>query len=431
VHGDLAFPRGDLERTIKQLIDTPSFQRLRHIRQNGVTNLVFHGAEHSRFAHSMGVAWMAKRMLDAIKLNRGEQIIDEQAYEDTVLAALLHDVGHGPFSHTLEEILGECDIRFDHEHMTARLLTEDSSEIAHILERSSPGRPRRLVQFIDKTTQDPTRWYHTLVSSQLDADRLDYVLRDALMAGIDNHRPDITRLVNNLSVYNNKVVVDHRAVDVIESFLLALDHMYDAVYFHPKVRAAAVSLSAVMRHPSFRDASASPATRDPLERLLSDGQKIDLDTYIRVTDESVWSAIDRRRVAGAPDLVTLIDRLRRRELPREIELPRNNYKATNKIRDHAHKLLANENLLAGIDAKLLIIIDEPSRTSYKLYKPHEGAEQSILTWRRGDKSPRALEESQRTIVKILSEKFYKPRLFVPAEIHASLLSFCNANQSLS
>ena len=129
IHGDIEWPKSSFGELVSKLIDTPAFQRLRHIRQNGVTNLVFHGAEHSRFAHSIGVAWTAAKMLDAVERNSGEPIAT-QVREDTILAALLHDVGHGPFSHTLEEILGHE--HFDHEAMTVRFLTEPGSEIAQL-----------------------------------------------------------------------------------------------------------------------------------------------------------------------------------------------------------------------------------------------------------------------------------------------------------
>ncbi|NJK32570.1 MAG: HD domain-containing protein [Deltaproteobacteria bacterium] len=205
IHGHVAFA-GELGKTVKRLVDTPEFQRLRHIRQNGITNLVFHGAEHSRFAHSLGVAFTATRMLAAIQRN-SDLTLTEEEHDDTVLAALLHDVGHGPFSHTLEEILRELAVDFDHEAMTVRFMREGN--IASILEDSSVGRSVRLVEFIEKKKDDTrVRWWHSIVSSQLDADRLDYVQRDACMAGISNHRPDIPRLIEYLGVSDGRVIVD-------------------------------------------------------------------------------------------------------------------------------------------------------------------------------------------------------------------------------
>ncbi|MBC8133688.1 MAG: HD domain-containing protein, partial [Deltaproteobacteria bacterium] len=189
VHGDITFPRGRFQSLLEQVIDTELFQRLRGIRQTAVMNLVFHGAEHSRFTHSMGAAHVAGMMLESAAENSGFKV-SVAACEETVLAALLHDVGHGPFSHSLEEIIGAG---FAHERMTVRILTAPESEIHRLLAAYDPGLPDRLRAFIEHAPPGtPARhhWTHEIVSSQLDADRLDYLARDALMAGIRTHAFD-------------------------------------------------------------------------------------------------------------------------------------------------------------------------------------------------------------------------------------------------
>src|SRR5262245_59354376 len=158
IHGDIAYVRGDFQRLVEAILNTRMFQRLRHIRQNGVLNLVFHGAEHSRFAHAMGVAWVAGKIFDAAYQNTADASVcmdREREREDTILAALLHDVGHGPFSHTLEDILKSLSVKFDHEEMTKRILVEEGSEIAAVLGKRSA----RLVPFIDKKLREPSRWF--------------------------------------------------------------------------------------------------------------------------------------------------------------------------------------------------------------------------------------------------------------------------------
>lgn len=132
IHGDIKWPRNAFGALIRRVVDAPAFQRLRFIRQNAVTNLVFPGAEHSRFTHSVGVAWTASKMLDAITRNSAVEL-SEEIREDTILAALLHDIGHGPFSHTIEDILRQLGKRFDHETMTVRVLTEDGSRVHELL----------------------------------------------------------------------------------------------------------------------------------------------------------------------------------------------------------------------------------------------------------------------------------------------------------
>lgn len=416
IHGDIEWAKGEFGNLISQLIDTPAFQRLRHIRQNGVTNLVFHGAEHSRFAHSIGVAWTASKMLAAIERNSGCPLDDETRH-DTILAALLHDLGHGPFSHTLEEILGRR--HFDHEHMTVRFLTEPGSEVADLLETSSPGRPERLAQFIDKNRRTQPMWCHTVVSSQLDADRLDYIQRDARMAGIDNHRPDIQRLIGHLSRHENAIVVDHRAFDVIESMLLALDHLYGAVYFHRTVRAATTLLSAVMSRAATIAEHVLPEY-DPLLSLLQHKGAIQLSEYVRVNDATLWYHIDRWSRSDDDELRFYADRLRRRNLPKPLALP-GEYVKCAKLVTRAESLVRQT--FPHFDVKRLVVTDEPSRLNYKRYDAHSG--DSILTWERNATEPRRIEdiEEHRSIIPKVARKFYRSRLYVPTEVFDELRSF--------
>lgn len=417
IHGDMAFPTR-LWPHLTSLIDTPAFQRLRLIRQNGLTNLVFPGTEHSRFAHSLGVAWTASQMLDAIERNSGIELRDDER-DDTILAALLHDVGHGPFSHTLEEILKELDTEFDHEKMTKRILMEESAGIHSILEQSSTGRATRLVEFIDKEERTTTIWRHGIVSSQLDADRLDYVRRDAAMAGIDNHQPDVPRLVQNLGVVGEQVVVDRRALDVVESFLLALDHMYEAVYFHKTVRAASLLLTATLKRAANCMDWALPDARSPLRAIIERGQDVDISDYLRATDATVWVHLDDWRGNHDETLSCLATKLANRSFPRAIDYPSSK-------RD-GHKLYSKALELTrarfpSIDAEYLVDIDEPQRVSYKRYTGGEGPNQSIQIVNR-DGAPRAIEADDRSIVSKVAQKIYKDRLFVPIEIRDALLDF--------
>lgn len=416
IHGDIEWPKDDFGTLVSRLIDTPAFQRLRHVRQNGVTNLVFHGAEHSRFAHSVGVAWTAAKMLAAIERN-SQSPLDEQTQQDTILAALLHDLGHGPFSHTLEEILGRQN--FDHEDMTVRFLTEPKSEIAVLLDGSSSGRSERLAQFIDKRRRTQSLWCHSVVSSQLDADRLDYIQRDARMAGIDNHRPDIQRLIAHLSRHEDKIVVDHRAFDVIESMLLALDHLYGAVYFHRTVRAATTLLGAVMAR-ATAIAEQVLAKDDPLFSLLRDKGDIALADYVRVNDATVWYHLDRWSRSDDEELRFYADRLRRRRLPKPLAMPEG-FDKTKKLIEKAHERV--KATFPKFDANRLVTTDEPSRLNYKRYDADSGG--SILTWERNAKEPRRIEdiEEQRSILPKVARKFYRSRIYVPDEVHDELREF--------
>lgn len=417
VHGDLAFPR-ELGKVITKLIDTPAFQRLRHIRQNGVTNLVFHGAEHSRFSHSLGVAWTALRMLEAIQRNSGIELTLEQ-HDDTVLAALLHDIGHGPFSHTLEDVLRELGVSFDHEHMTKRLLLEPEPGLCEVL---GAQRSSRLVEFIDKKRRTTTHWWHGIVSSQLDADRLDYVRRDATMAGIDNHRPDIERLIENLGTFEDRIIAAHRAFDVVESYLLALDHMYESVYFHRAARAAAVLLSATLRRAKAILDMAIPDEGDPVRAILDKGQEVGLDSYVRATDASIWVHIERWQRSADPTLAYLSTCLCTRSLPRALAYPDRDIRKGTRLVENAKEI--TRNVFPNLEVDFLVTIDEPSRVNYKRYVANEGADNSIQTLRDGGKTV-AIEDDERSIVSKVAKKFYKNRIFVPPEVRDRLSEYAD------
>jgi len=287
IHGDIGYAKGDFLSLVESILGTRMFQRLRHIRQNGVLNLVFHGAEHSRFSHSMGVAWVASKIFDTAYRNTADPSVcenREQDREDTILAALLHDVGHGPFSHTLEDILKSLSVpvKLDHEEMTRRILVEDGSEIARVLGE----RGARLVPFIDKSMREPNKWLYSIVSSALDADRLDYLLRDSTMAGVWTNHFDLGRLIEALGIKNDEIVIDVRARDVVENYLLAMEQMYASVYYHHTNRAASFLLrSVVARAVDVARADKSQQTNlfparcgdiDPLWQTVNKGQTVPL-----------------------------------------------------------------------------------------------------------------------------------------------------------
>jgi hypothetical protein len=315
IHGQLRYENIDLKKPcpddhgdkrlswlLRRLIDTPCFQRLRHIRQNGLANLVFHGAEHSRFGHSMGVAFLAREMYDKITRN-GDEDVDHETRLATCAAALLHDIGHGPFSHTLEDSLKNIDHTFNHETLTVRYITEPESEINKLLTEIDAEFPEKVSKFITKMRREPDHWSYKIVSSQLDADRLDYLLRDASMAGFRGHGFDLSRLLDMLLPYGECIAVDRRALEAVEAYLVMLDQMYRAVYFHHAIRAANVILESVFERVLYLYENGDkkaifPRLGDkevhPLEHLLQKKkvEEIDLSEYGRLGEFHLWQCLD-------------------------------------------------------------------------------------------------------------------------------------------
>jgi uncharacterized protein len=230
LHGGITLNSADpTEALLIQLIDTPPMQRLRRIRQLGPASLTFHGAETSRFTHSLGVMAIARRAFDRI-VNDYPQLLP---YRPVVLvAALLHDIGHGPFSHTAEEVFGG-----HHEQWTRRILQE-SEPIRRLLDRFSPELFGQIEQVYLKKFPVPLVWQ--LVSSQLDCDRLDYLMRDSYFTGASYGEIDLDRIILAMRYdpVTQQLVVAKKGLVAIEHYLIVRYFMYAQIYNHPKNLAA-------------------------------------------------------------------------------------------------------------------------------------------------------------------------------------------------
>lgn len=427
VHGDITYGNGGFQELAILIINSEPFQRLRRIRQNGVANLVFHGAEHSRFAHSMGVAWIARQMVEAAARNSAITL-DTEEHEAVVLAALLHDVGHGPFSHLIEEVINKRDEglqtpRFHHERMTVRLISEETSPLARLLNCFRAGLSEQLVPFIDRSPLKQHKWHYTIVSSQLDADRLDYLARDGYMAGVQTHQFDFRRLISFLGVVDNQLVVDIRARDVLENYLLALDQMYQSVYYHHTVRAASSIVKMMLqravdyaktgsrqRAKTLPDSGKSP---NPLWTLVEYRDQIPIQEYMKLDDSYMWVWFQEWRDADDNVLKDLADRLSQRRLPKAIDLPDLPLQSIHDLYDEVCLLWDRQN--SGLPAKYYIEFDDPSRVGYKRYKSGDGPFHSIMVRdREGEVHP--IEELPRTVVSVIEKRYVAARIIVPPEI---------------
>lgn len=240
VHGLIRIENADA--VVLDLIGTPEFQRLRRIRQLGVSSMVFPGAEHSRFVHSLGVYNFAQRMLDClIRRYQGTEaaMLLKSNARFVKVAALLHDIGHGPFSHLSEKAFEEPG---HHEKRTANLIRNSDSAIYKILQRYDLD-PISVADLIEHVTSYPL--LADFISSQLDADRMDYILRDALNTGVKYGSFDVEWLLNSLCIGSEPgnpthgdsstwrlCLEDRRGLYSAEQFVVARMHMSLQVYFH-------------------------------------------------------------------------------------------------------------------------------------------------------------------------------------------------------
>ena len=210
---------------ILKLINAAAMQRLKRIKQLGGIHQVYQSAEHSRFTHSLGVYAVVRRMINESVV--GDYLNDYDQLT-VMIAGLLHDLGHGPFSHCFEDVFGKS-----HEEFTVRIIKEDK-EIHNILESCVKGLCEDVCAVIEKTHDN-----HILIqmiSSQLDADRMDYLLRDSYFTGTTYGQFDLSRILRVMQVKDGKIVYKQSGVQAIENYILARYHMYWQVYYHPTTR---------------------------------------------------------------------------------------------------------------------------------------------------------------------------------------------------
>jgi HD superfamily phosphohydrolase len=413
---------------IRKLIDDPVFQRLRHIRQNGLANFVFHGAEHSRFTHSLGVCHLAGINYEFVKRNCSERV-EEDEHLQVMAAALLHDIGHGPFSHTLEEVLNEIDVEFHHEAMTLKFISSEDSTIHQTLVSLDPSLPEALLPFFDKKRRREPHWKFKIVSSQLDADRLDYLMRDSLYCGIKGHGFDLARIQDLMYHHENKIAVDIGALEAVEAYLVTLDHLYRAIYYHHAVRAATVMLTQAFSRASklYRagDRSIVPdfGGGNLVRDLFEKGINIEVGKYGRLGEFHFWQCLDIWRESKDFVLSNLSSRILGRSLFKAIELREASHRKYAELTARAKELA--QQMYPDLDQETVdnfVIHDGPERTSYKAYtwKPEESAEDSI--WLIGDGEPCPIEESQQSpIIEGLKRSRYFERLIMPDDVKLALM----------
>ncbi len=213
-------------KVIKDVLNTALFQRLRRVKQLSGVQMVFHGAEHSRFSHSLGVYEVANRFLSVPDI---DQTLSEREKGLLLSTAMVHDIGHGAYSHAFEDIVGT-----NHEQIGARLILEDS-ELRGVFDQVDENFAQDVADILLKKKRFPL--IEHLVSSQLDADRLDYLERDAYFTGTAYGHIDLDRIIRVCQIKDHKIVFKASGIGAIENYLISRYHMYWQVYYHPVSRA--------------------------------------------------------------------------------------------------------------------------------------------------------------------------------------------------
>lgn len=330
-----------MERLTWKLIGTPEFQRLRRIRQLGVSELVFPGATHTRFAHSIGVFHNARRLMKTIR-NEYREKFDPHRAAVVLIAALLHDLGHGPFSHAFEGARkkialarGTREIE-KHEKLTSRLILDPDGGVNRSLREFSDG--DNIAESVADLirSEDPSDIYHAVVSSSFDADRLDYIQRDRYMTGTGAGSIDCDWLIDSLSSDSIPVRQDDDEEEIsiptfsfrlkgrqaAEDFLLARYRLYTQVYLHKTTRGFEQLIGFLFREVGRAAAEGEDLGlgRDhPVIRFLS-SDKGSLGDYRELDDVAAWSVIRRLVESPKPEVARAALRLWNRDPLRALDI---------------------------------------------------------------------------------------------------------------
>jgi len=335
-------------QVIWDLIGTKEFQRLRRIKQLGTTSLTFHGAEHSRFGHSLGVYEIVRRMIEDTFVKRGGW-----KEENTLLAlcaALLHDVGHGPFSHAFEKVFG-----LDHEFFTRKIIL-GNTEINAVLKKVDKNFPKDVAEIIQKTSMNQV--VIDLISSQIDADRMDYLLRDAYFTGVSYGQFDMERILRVIRVHDDRIVYKESGMHAIEDYLMSRYQMYYQVYFHPVSRSAEVLLKNILVRAKDLYKKDYEFKTYPTHFIAFFNKKITVEEYLQLDESIVQFYFSQWQQEDDDILRDLCERFMNRVLFKYIDIDAKKYA---KQKKKFKKVLAS----MGYDEKYYMAMDSPSNLPYE------------------------------------------------------------------
>jgi hypothetical protein len=356
------------DRLLIALIDTPEFQRLRRIKQLGLALYTYQGAEHSRFVHSLGVMHLMSR---ALKILGERHPIPEDIQLVARCAALLHDIGHGPFSHVVEALLG-----FHHEKWSVKIIADPGTEINRLLSRVDSSLPQSIVAVIEH--RYAPRFVSQLVSSQLDVDRFDYLLRDSLMTGAKYGLFDLEWVLHALELdpENDLIYVSAKGLYAVEEYLQARYYMFRQVYFHRALRTAEVLLKNIFRRAIELDQEGRLQFNMPgsvMAKVLA-REPLTTEEYLQLDDHDMMFFIKQWTGEKDPILSDLARRFLNRRILKSIDLTiENNLKE--EFIEQARTIVIN----AGFDPVYYLNEDRASDSPYPgPYTPEDASPEARI-----------------------------------------------------
>lgn len=417
------------EKLLVDLIDSKEVQRLRFIRQLGFSFLTFPWAEHSRFAHTLGVTHLIKRIFKRLRELKEEltaqDIIDpdglDELYPVTMSAAILHDLGHGPLSHVAER----SESGKKHEDWSVDIIKNNSTEVNQVLVSYDSALPDKIKAILKRTFRPS--FVVKILSSQLDADRMDYLLRDSLMTGTGYGKYDIDWLLNVLRVglVNSEQEVGVSAQKgrlITENFIMARYSMYLQVYYHKTTRGGEVLLDKILQRvgdlllKEGKDVPIHPVLESVLRK-----KEISVAEYLELNDNIIFSLIGQWTKTGDKILQDLCNRLIRRKLFKSIDVSHKSLFEFAEKYNQAVQVIRNNGFLP----EYYLAHDEAENCPYKDYyifpaktKIEEDTQEASLQIYLFDKNYQALEISNSSeVIRALRNREYTlERIYFPEEV---------------
>jgi HD superfamily phosphohydrolase len=393
-------------KLLVRLIDTAEFQRLRRIKQLGLALFAYQAAEHSRFSHSLGALHLATRTLE--KLSTKYEIAPESRTAVRV-AALLHDIGHGAFSHVIETILN-----FHHEQFSIEAVLSDETEVGQMLREFSPALPENVADIIRGNFRPMA--LAQLVSSQLDVDRMDYLLRDSLMTGAKYGIYDVEWIIKSLEIdeENDRLYVSARGIYAVEDYLQARYYMFRQVYFHRTLRSAESVLRSLLRRALelFKDGKfVWLAEGTAFEKILR-AEKLTLREHLELDDSDVMFHIKQWRRSDDKILADLSNRFLNRKFFKvfDLDMPAGERQ---EFLEKSRQTVAD----AGFDTDYYFIEDRAGDVPYYFYTKDTTEPKNLIYVEEGFSHPQIREISEvSAAVRGLQKGYQIHRICFPPEL---------------
>lgn len=346
MHGLIVFDgKSKLDQLALMLINTPEFQRLRRIKQLGVSEFVYPGAVHTRFSHCIGTFHVARKLVEIIKreMDREDRAgFDKDKANVAVIAALLHDLGHGPFSHTFEGVQDRRGAKKRHEHWTKEIIQRPNGDIWPLLTAFGDEFAVAVADIF--TTEEPRDIYHAIVSSSFDADRLDYLRRDRLMTGIGAGAIDFDWLLEHVRIGQVRLnepdeiedeeirvetfCLDIKALPAAEQFLLSRYTMHEQVYFHKTTRCVEKMVGSLLmavsdeakETDSFSQQTGLPINHPLYVFFSKNGETV--ENYLQLDDAAVLGSLSLMRSGKNNKVANFAVRIQDRNLYKTLDVDR-------------------------------------------------------------------------------------------------------------